>query len=80
MSRGHQHDQLKYGLSLYISREKGCQTRKPRSQGPLLPALPIGWVGQNPGNEVAKHGTTIFFPITILFQENLKKKCREKRL
>ena len=41
--------------------------RKPRSQGSLLPALPIGWVGQNPGNEVAKHGTTIFFPITILF-------------
>ena len=67
MSRGHQHDQLKYGLSLYISREKGYQTRKPRSQGPLLPALPIGWVGQNPGNEVAKHGTTIFSPITTLF-------------
>ena len=22
MSRGHEHDQLKYGLSLYISREK----------------------------------------------------------
>ena len=27
----------------------------------------------------AKHGTTIFFPITILFQENVKKKCPERR-
>ena len=45
MSRGHVHDQLKYGLSLYISREKGYQTGKPRSQCSLLPALPIGWVG-----------------------------------
>ena len=72
---GHEHDQLKYGLSLYISREKGHQTRKPRSQRSLLPALPVGWLGENPGNQVAKHGTTIFFPITILFSENLKKKC-----
>ena len=67
MSRGHEHDQLKYGLSLYISREKGHQTRKPRSQRSLLPALPVGWLGENAGNEVAKHGTTIFLPITILF-------------
>ena len=72
MSRGHEHDQLKYGLSLYISLEKH-QTRKPRSQSSLLPALPVRWLGENPGNEVAKHGTTIFFPITILFLENLKK-------
>ena len=28
MSRGHKHDQLKYGLSLYISLEEGHQTRK----------------------------------------------------
>ena len=69
MSRGHEHDQLKYGLSLYISLEKGHQTRKPRSQSSLLPALPVRWLR----NEVAKHGTTIFFPITILFLENLKK-------
>ena len=27
----------------------------------------------------SKHGTRIFFPITILFQENFKKKCPEKR-
>ena len=73
MSRGHEHDLLKYGLSLYISLEKGHQTRKPRSQSSLLPALPVRWLGENPGNEVAKHGTTIFFPITILFLENLKK-------
>ena len=67
MSRGHEHDQLKYSLSLYISREKGNKTWKPRSQGSLLSALPVRWLGENPGNEVAKHGTTIFFPITILF-------------
>ena len=79
MSRGHEHDQLKYGLSLYISLEKGHQTRKPRSQRSLLPALPVGWLGENAGNEVAKHGTTIFLPITILFQESLKKKCPERR-
>ena len=78
MSRGHEHDQLKYSLSLYISREKGYHTWKPRSQSSLLPTLPVGWLGENPGNEVAKHGTTIFFPITILFQESLKKKCPEK--
>ena len=77
MSRGHQHDQLIYGLSLYISREKGHQTWKPRSQRSLLPALPVGWLGENPGNQVAKHGTTIFFPITILFSENLKKNARK---
>ena len=62
MSRGHKHDQLKYGLSLYISLEEGHQTRKPRSQSSLLPALLVGWLTENPGNEVAKHGTTIFFP------------------
>ena len=61
MSRGHEHDQLKYSLSLYISREKLHQTWT-RSQSSLLPALPVGWLGENPGNEVAKHGTTIFFP------------------
>ena len=27
----------------------------------------------------SKHGTRIFFPIRILFYENLKKKCPEKR-
>ena len=48
MSRGHEHDQLKYGLSLYISREKRHQTQKPRSQSSLLPALPVGWLGENP--------------------------------
>ena len=79
MSREREHDQLKYSLSLYISREKGNQTWKPRSQGSLLPALPVGWLGENPGNEVAKHGTTIFFPITILFSENFKKSCPERR-
>ena len=63
MSRGHEHDQLKYSLSLYISREKGHQKRKPRSQRSLLRALPMGWLGENPGYEVAKHGTTIFFPL-----------------
>ena len=26
----------------------------------------------------SKHGTRIFFPVTILFQENFKKKCPEK--
>ena len=65
MSRGHEHDQLKYSLSLYISREKGHQTA--RSQSSLLPALPVGCLGENPGNEVAKHGTAIFFSIKILF-------------
>ena len=25
----------------------------------------------------SKHGTRIFFPVTILFQENFKKKCPE---
>ena len=65
MFREHEHDRLKYSVSLSISREKGHQMA--RSQGSLLSALPVGWVGQNPGNEVAKHGTTIFFPITILF-------------
>ena len=65
MSRGHEHDQLKYSLSLYISRDKGLQTA--RSQRFLQPALPVGWLGENPGNEVAKHGTTIFFSTTILF-------------
>ena len=43
MSRGQEHDQLKYCLSLYISREKRHQTQKPRSQHSLLPALPVGW-------------------------------------
>ena len=55
--------------------KKGHQTWKPRSQRSLLPALPVEWLGENPGNQVAKHGTTIFFPITILYSENLKKKC-----
>ena len=27
----------------------------------------------------SKHGTNISFPITILFEENFKKKCPEKR-
>ena len=27
----------------------------------------------------SKHGTSIFFPITILFLENCKKKCPKKR-
>ena len=79
MSREYEHDQLKYSLSVYISRGKGQQTRKRRSQSSLLPALPVGWFGENPGKEVAKHGTTIFFPITILFQESLRKTCPERR-
>ena len=28
---------------------------------------------------ISKHGTTIFFPITIFFWENLKKNWPEKR-
>ena len=27
----------------------------------------------------SKHGTTIFFPITIFFYEDFKKKCRKRR-
>ena len=46
MSRGHVHDQLKYGLSLYISREKGYQTGKPRSQCSLSPTRPTHRVGR----------------------------------
>ena len=33
--------------------KKGHQTWKPRSQHSLLPTLPIGWLGENPGNGVA---------------------------
>ena len=70
MSRGHEHDQLKYGLSLYISREKGHQTRKPRSQRSLLPALPVGWLGENPGNEVANvTAQRSFFPLQCYFKK-----------
>ena len=70
MSRGHEHDQLKYGLSLYISREKGHQTRKPRSQRSLLTALPVGLLGEKPGNEVA-NGTVqrSLFPLQSYFKK-----------
>jgi len=70
MSRGHEQDQLKYGLLLYISREKGHQTWKPRSQRSLLPALPVGWLGENHGNEVA-NGTAqrSFFPLQSYFKK-----------
>ena len=70
MSRGHEHDQLKYGLSLYISREKGHQTRKPRSQRSLLTALPVGLLGEKPGNEVA-NGTAqrSLFPLQSYFKK-----------
>ena len=68
MSWGHEHDQLKCGLSLYISQKKGHQTWKPSSQRSLLPALPRGVVRREPWERgCQRHGTTVFFPITILF-------------
>ena len=74
MSRGHEHDQLKYGLSLYISREKGHQTWKPRSQRSLLP---VGWLGENSGNEVANGSAQrSFFPLQSYFKKTLKKMPR----
>ena len=80
MSREHEHDQLKCSLSLYISREKGHQTRKPRSQSSLLPALPVARLGENPGNEVTKHGTNDLFSHYNLIPRKLKEKMPRKAL
>ena len=65
MPRGHEYDSI-YSLSIYA-----------RFSGKMITSKYIS--REKKIIITSKHGTTIFFPITIFFFENFKKNWPEKR-